>query len=239
MDWQLWGLAFYLHVAFSASWDCVSRCSLCLLHNQDGEEPINPLHCALGCQSISVSSLEWQRCERVLAALTSFPMEEEEEAAGRSQVSGKRCSFSRLLIYTQIHTIRSYGGFLQKMAERAEPEPKDDEDDLETLGIQDLVSHRAEEEPDLASLKVERKRYGGFLRRFPKRGSGAVGTEEEEDGGDLEDLHKRYGGFMRRIRPKLKWDKQKRYGGFLRRQFKVTTRSKEGPKAASVEVVDL
>ncbi|XP_026553117.1 proenkephalin-B [Pseudonaja textilis] len=228
MDWQLWGLAFYLHVAFSASWDCVSRCSLCLLHNQDGEEPINPLHCALGCQSISVSSLEWQRCERVLAALTSFPMEEEEEAAGRSQ-----------RILTQGDASRSYGGFLQKMAERAEPEPKDDEDDLETLGIQDLVSHRAEEEPDLASLKVERKRYGGFLRRFPKRGSGAVGTEEEEDGGDLEDLHKRYGGFMRRIRPKLKWDKQKRYGGFLRRQFKVTTRSKEGPKAASVEVVDL
>ncbi|XP_060540537.1 proenkephalin-B [Pantherophis guttatus] len=233
MDWQLWGLAFYLHLAYSASWDCVSRCCLCVLHNQDGERPINPLRCALGCQSPSGSSVEWQRCERVLSLLTSFLTEEEEaEEAGRSQSA-----------LTKGDASQSYGAFFQKMAERAGPEPEAEEDNREMLEIRDLVSHREEEEeeePDLASLKAERKRYGGFLRKFPKRGSGVAGTTEEaEDGGDQEDLHKRYGGFMRRIRPKLKWDKQKRYGGFLRRQFKVTTRSEEGPKAASEEVADL
>ncbi|XP_070604860.1 proenkephalin-B [Erythrolamprus reginae] len=234
MDWQLWGLAFYLHVAFSASWDCVSRCSLCVLHSQDGERPINALRCALGCQSTSVSSVEWQRCERIFSLLTSFPLEEEEEeeeeAAGRTQ------SF-----LTKGGVSHSYGGFSQKMAERVgqELEPEEEEEEEEdNPEIQSLVSHR--EEPDVASLKAEEKRYGGFLRKFPKRGSGVVGAEEEEeDGGDPEDLHKRYGGFLRRIRPKLKWDKQKRYGGFLRRQFKVTTRSEEGPKAASEQVADL
>ncbi|XP_058030527.1 proenkephalin-B [Ahaetulla prasina] len=231
MDWQLWGLAFYLHVAFSASWDCVSRCCLCVLHNQDGERPINPLRCSLECQNPSVSSGEWQRCERILSLLTSFPMEEEEEEAGRSQH-----------VLTKGDASQPYGGFFQKMAERAGPDPEAEEVNPEMLEIQDLVSHREEEEeePDLASLKEERKRYGGFLRKFPKRGSRVAGTSKEEaDGGVQEDLHKRYGGFMRRIRPKLKWDKQKRYGGFLRRQFKVTTRSEEGPKAASEEVADL
>ncbi|XP_013909762.1 PREDICTED: proenkephalin-B [Thamnophis sirtalis] len=236
MDWQLWGLVFYLHVAFSASWECVSHCSLCILHNQDGEKPINPLGCALGCQHPSVTGVEWQRCERILSLLTSFPMEEEEEEeeeeegeAGRSQS-----------VLTKGDASRSFGRFFPKMVERARPEAGGDNPEM--LEIRGLVSHREEEEeeePDPASPKAERKRYGGFLRKFPKRGSWVAGTEEEEDGGDQEDLHKRYGGFMRRIRPKLKWEKQKRYGGFLRRQFKVTTRSEEGPKGASEEAADL
>ncbi|KAM6455831.1 proenkephalin-B [Liasis olivaceus] len=222
MDWQLWGLALCLHVAFSASWDCVSQCSMCVLHGQDAENPINPLRCALECQESLLSSVEWLKCKRVLSVLTSFSMEGE---PGRS--------FQNVLAKGDAG--KTHGGFLQKAGERADLEPEAEGDDSEPLDLGGLASHG--EEPDLGSVKAERKRYGGFLRKYPKRGSAA--GDAEEDGGALEDLHKRYGGFMRRIRPKLKWDKQKRYGGFLRRQFKVTTRSEEEPKATSGEVADL
>ncbi|XP_025029084.1 proenkephalin-B [Python bivittatus] len=259
MDWQLWGLALYLHVAFSASWDCVSQCSMCVLHGQDAENPINPLRCALECQESLLSSVEWLKCKRVLLVLTSFSMEEEpgrsfqvgEEARMGMPASGNTVKwhsglvkhlaepkFSSLLqqnVLAKGDVSKMHGGFLQKVGERADSEPEAEGDDSEALDLGGLVSHG--EEPDLGSVKAEWKRYGGFLRKYPKRGSAAGGAEE--DGGALEDLHKRYGGFMRRIRPKLKWDKQKRYGGFLRRQFKVTTRSKEEPKAASGEVADL
>lgn len=66
------------------------------------------------------------------------------------------------------------------------------------------------------------KRYGGFLRKFPKR-------SESSEESNRQELQKRYGGFMRRIRPKLRWDNQKRYGGFLRRHFKLSVRSEEDP----------
>lgn len=102
-----------------------------------------------------------------------------------------------------------------KFGEREVPEFAEDTE------RQDVASEDETGVYDDAALNPV-KRYGGFLRKFPKR-------SESSEESDQQELQKRYGGFMRRIRPKLRWDNQKRYGGFLRRHFKISVRSEEDP----------
>ncbi|XP_066482655.1 proenkephalin-B [Tiliqua scincoides] len=267
MEWQLLlRLALCLSLATAASADCAIQCSTCALHGQDLEKPINPLICSLECQGALLSNAEWEKCKRVLSVFTPFLMEGESKRLSRADEEEKADTeenlspwelhagltkryggFMKKLDKNKIFSLfhenshakggmsKKYGGFFRKIGERAASELGTDEDYPATLGTGDLGD--IEEGSDLEPLKDEMKRYGGFLRKYPKRGSEVAAAED--DGQGLEDLHKRYGGFMRRIRPKLKWDNQKRYGGFLRRQFKVTTRSEEGPSAYSGEVSDM
>lgn len=107
---------------------------------------------------------------------------------------------------------------LGKFGERAAPEFSED-----TEG-EDVATERETGIYDEAASNLV-KRYGGFLRKFPKRSEPSPSSSEEESAG--QELQKRYGGFMRRVRPKLRWDNQKRYGGFLRRHFKISVRSED------------
>uniref|UniRef100_A0A8C3RNY6 Proenkephalin-B n=1 Tax=Chelydra serpentina TaxID=8475 RepID=A0A8C3RNY6_CHESE len=210
--------------------------------------------CSLECQGPLLASAEWERCQAALALLAPLmvavegqglpPLEAEAKAEPEgSPVPGelpgglvkryggfmKKLDKSKIfsLLRENAHSkggmAKKFGGFFRKPGERAAPEAAEDYPAPETGETGDRG-----EEPEEGNLKDEMKRYGGFLRKYPKRRAEL-----------LEDLHKRYGGFLRRIRPKLKWDNQKRYGGFLRRQFKVTTRSEEDPSAYSGEVLDL
>ncbi|XP_042322173.1 proenkephalin-B [Sceloporus undulatus] len=266
MVWQLLGLAVCLNLAPSASADCATQCSACALHGQDAEKPISPLICSLECQGSLPSRAEWEKCKESISTITPFLMMEE-EAKEPSQVEEEEeghpyswepypglvkryGGFMKKLDKNRIFSLlrengitkggitKKYGGFFRKIGERAASEPG--VEDYSTVLETGDLSYNGEES-HTGSLKDEMKRYGGFLRKYPKRVSEMVSTTiaAEDDGQELEDLHKRYGGFMRRIRPKLKWDNQKRYGGFLRRQFKVTTRSEEEPNAYSGEVSDL
>nr|XP_020662369.1 proenkephalin-B [Pogona vitticeps] len=267
MEWRLLGLALCLSLADSGSADCGSQCSLCALHSQDGEKSISPLICSLECQGVLLSTEAWAKCRKGLSTFPPFLMEgeskrwpqaEEEEKAEQEgdpsfweEVSpgpvkryggfmkkldrNKLLSLFRENALTKGGISKKYDGFFQKVGGRAASEAGRDEDYPTALETGTLDFNGAR--PDTGFLKEEMKRYGGFLRKYPKRGS--EGDTAEDGSQELEDLHKRYGGFMRRIRPKLKWDNQKRYGGFLRRQFKVTTRSEEEPNAYSGEVSDL
>nr|XP_060627453.1 proenkephalin-B [Anolis sagrei ordinatus] len=261
MAWQLLGLTICFGLAPSAFADCATQCSACALQVQDVEKPIKPLICSLECQGSLPSRAEWEKCKDSLSTLIPFLMEEKEEAKRPFQLEEEEEApqepysslvkryggFMKKLDKNRIFSLlrenaltkggisKKYGGFFRKIGERAASEPAM-EDYPTVLETGDLAYNGAES--DTGSLKDETKRYGGFLRKYPKRGYEMVSATEDDEQ-ELEGLHKRYGGFLRRIRPKLKWDNQKRYGGFLRRQFKVTTRSEEEPNAYSGEVSDL
>ncbi|XP_048351804.1 proenkephalin-B [Sphaerodactylus townsendi] len=265
MEWQFLGVALCLGLVPTASADCAAECSSCTLHGRELEKPVNPLVCSLECEGSLLSTGEWEACKKALNGLAPFLMDEpfkrpsqggEEELSNpggspRSRelhpglikrYGGFMKKLDKSKIFSLLHEnghakgiSKKYGGFFRKMGERSASELGEEEDYLG--GLETGEMGYPGDESDVGSLKEEMKRYGGFLRKYPKRGSG--GPAAEEDGLALEDLHKRYGGFLRRIRPKLKWDNQKRYGGFLRRQFKVATRSEEEPSAYSGEVSDL
>ncbi|XP_068768524.1 proenkephalin-B [Struthio camelus] len=228
MERQALALALCLALAAAAAaTDCATRCSAC---TPDSAESIWPLMCLLECAGSWPPGAAWEACSRALALPAPAEAAGEDEALPELG-PGDLAKHGGGGFPKQLEP----GELLSLLRRRAPGPGSTTYGDGGGERVQDYPTP----EPGPAGAGGEEppgKRYGGFLRTYPKRRleAAAAGAGQE-----LAELHKRYGGFMRRIRPKLKWDNQKRYGGFLRRQFKVATRADEDPSAYSGELSDL
>nr|XP_033770877.1 proenkephalin-B isoform X2 [Geotrypetes seraphini]XP_033770878.1 proenkephalin-B isoform X2 [Geotrypetes seraphini]XP_033770879.1 proenkephalin-B isoform X2 [Geotrypetes seraphini] len=205
MERQVLALILCLGWMPTAWEDCAGQCSNCIEHTKQKEKHINHLVCTLECEGSLVSSQKWESCRELLSTFLPFLLEPDkriQDAAGKQD--------------RDLGMNKPYGDFIRKLEKDTIFSMEENTKGKGNLGQKSedsLYSIRS----GLVDDPREEKRYGGFLRKYPKR-STEQGPEE---------LQKRYGGFMRRIRPKLKWDNQKRYGGFLRRQFRLSTQAEE------------
>ncbi|XP_062396114.1 proenkephalin-B [Sardina pilchardus] len=231
-------LVLILSAPVMAAADCASRCLRCAQELPNADTSVDSLACTLECEGAVTSSWELNKCDRILKQQPTGLTSEDDAHNAPDAEDSQESSLPSL--------VKRYGGFIKRIDKNklfkspwydnavlkglfakkfGEPLGKFGEREVPELAEdterEDVASESETGVYDDAALNPV-KRYGGFLRKFPKR------SESSEETGRQE-LQKRYGGFMRRIRPKLRWDNQKRYGGFLRRHFKISVRSEEDP----------